>query len=66
MSLNHLYVDDDYLMISVIDEYILVTFEWLMNCVIIEYVTWLIFALGKFVECCDFCGLVYMYIGETI
>ena len=28
-------------------------FEWLMNCVIIEYVTWGICALVKLVECCD-------------
>jgi hypothetical protein len=33
-------------------------FDWLMNCVIIEYVTWSICALVKFVECCDLCGLV--------
>jgi len=41
---------------SVFDEYILVTFgiDWLMNCVIIEYVTWWICALVKFVECCDY------------
>jgi len=29
-------------------------FEWLMSCVIVEYVTWWICALVKFVECCDY------------
>jgi len=37
-------------MISVIDKYILVTFEWLMNRVIIEYVTWCICTLVNFVD----------------
>jgi len=41
MSLNCLRVNDDCLMISVFDEYILVTFgnDWLMNCIIIDYMT---------------------------
>ena len=29
-------------------------FEWLMSCVIIEYVTWWTCALLKFFECCDY------------
>ena len=29
-------------------------FEWLMSCVIIEYVIWWICALVKLVECCDY------------
>lgn len=42
-------------MISVFDEYILVTFgiDWLLNCVIIKYATCLICALVKFGECPD-------------